>query len=191
VLPDERLRYRSGESGTWFPGLVLRIDLIRSRSAVPSSCRFIQRTVTARLADLLSRSSSFSEKRVKSHHGCGGGSRRQDAAGRWRRGRQFGRTWRRRGWGTHVYMHCIAKTLLTELHLAILVPASVCLRNCPAPAPSSALSPPLPFLPLLRASPSPPPSLFPSLLGIPGRVSTYARSRSIRLREIPYEMVVS
>ena len=26
--------------------------------------------------------------------------------------------------GTHVYMHCIAKTLLTELHLAILVPLS-------------------------------------------------------------------
>lgn len=25
---------------------------------------------------------------------------------------------------THVYMHCIAKTLLTELHLAILVPFS-------------------------------------------------------------------
>jgi len=90
-------------------------------------------------------------------------------------------------------MHCIAKTLLTELHLAILVPASVCLRNCPAPAPairfpSSALPPPPPpcrsFLSsaLLRRH------LRPSFLryGIPGaRVYAYARSRSIRLREIP------
>lgn len=94
------------------------------------------------------------------------------------KGRQFGRTWRRRGWGTHVYMHCIAKTLLTELHLAILVPL-LCLRNSPS-------APTFSVIPVLSLAPSPPPSLFHTLRDT-GRVSTYAKSYSIRLREIPYD----
>lgn len=55
---------------------------------------------------------------------------------------------------THVYMHCIAKTLLTELHLAILVLASVCLHNCPAPAPTTL--PPICLNPPIAVRSSPP-----------------------------------
>lgn len=104
------------------------------------------------------------------------------------------RTWRRRGWGTHVYMHCIAKTLLTELHLAILVPL-LCLRNF------SPSHPPANYL--VSLSRSRPVSLFrsrsPSRTVATSlrlsfsrfevrRVSTYAKSYSIRLRKIvPYD----
>lgn len=96
------------------------------------------------------------------------------------KGRQFGRTWRRRGWGTHVYMHCIAKTLLTELHLAILVPRFCVYVTFPPTAqpPSPSLSCSASLRRHLRLS---------FTRSEIRRVSTYAKSYSIRLREIPYD----
>jgi len=72
-------------------------------------------------------------------------------------------------------MHCIAKTLLTELHLAILVPL-LCLRNFPSFSVILVLR--LALCRHLR---------LPFTRSEMRRVSTYARSYSIRLRKIPYD----